>query len=131
MLILGPGNYPLFLPGAQALQALAAGNAVCVKPAPGASAPMLALADLLTARRPAGGRAADLLDEAAGPEASRAGFDYIVLTGSAETGAAVLRDAAETLTPDGDGALRRATPYSCCPAPTWRWSRPAWPMGCG
>ena len=40
-----------------------------------------------------------MLDEAAGPEASRAGFDYIVLTGSAETGVEVLRDAAETLTP--------------------------------
>ncbi len=98
VLILAPGNYPLFLPGAQVLQALAAGNAVCVKPAPGRSAPMLALADLL---RRAGlpDPVLQLLPEEAGPEASRAGFDYLVLTGSAQTGAEVARAAAETLTP--------------------------------
>lgn len=98
VLILGPGNYPLFLPGAQALQALAAGNAVCVKPAPGKSAPMLALADLL---RRAGlpDDVLQILPEHAGPEASRAGFDYVVLTGGVHTGLQVLRAAAETLTP--------------------------------
>ncbi|GAC1336610.1 MAG: aldehyde dehydrogenase family protein [Acetobacteraceae bacterium] len=98
VLILGPGNYPLFLPGAQALQALAAGNAVCVKPAPGTSGPMLALADLLTrAGLPDG--VLQVLDEDAGPAASRAGFDYIVLTGGAETGTQVLHAAADSLTP--------------------------------
>ncbi len=98
VLILAPGNYPLFLPGAQALQALAAGNAVCVKPAPRASAPMLALADLLRrAGLPEG--VMQVLDEAAGPDASRAGFDHIVLTGGAETGVRVLHAAADTLTP--------------------------------
>ena len=40
-----------------------------------------------------------LLDEGAGEAASRAGFDRIVLTGSAETGARVLAAAAEHLTP--------------------------------
>lgn len=35
ILIIGPGNYPLFLPGVQALQALVAGNGVFWKPAPG------------------------------------------------------------------------------------------------
>ena len=30
--IVGPGNYPLFLPGVQVLQALAAGNGVILKP---------------------------------------------------------------------------------------------------
>jgi len=98
VLILGPGNYPLFLPGAQALQGLAAGNAVCVKPAPGASAPMLALADLL--RR--AGLPQDVLhvlDEASGPAAVASGADFIVLTGGAETGRRVLHAAAETVTP--------------------------------
>ncbi|MDJ8954084.1 aldehyde dehydrogenase family protein, partial [Clostridium perfringens] len=33
--IIGPGNYPLFLPGVQALQALVAGNAVWIKPGVG------------------------------------------------------------------------------------------------
>jgi acyl-CoA reductase-like NAD-dependent aldehyde dehydrogenase len=35
VLILAPSNYPLFLAGVQAVQALVAGNAVLVKPAPG------------------------------------------------------------------------------------------------
>lgn len=35
VLLIGPGNYPLFLPGVQTIQALVAGNAVILKPAPG------------------------------------------------------------------------------------------------
>jgi len=98
VLILGPGNYPLFLPGAQALQALAAGNAVCVKAAPGCDAPMRALAALLhEAGLPDG--VFQILDPAAGEAAVRAGFDHIVLTGSAETGQRVMAAAAATLTP--------------------------------
>ena len=98
VLILGPGNYPLFLPGAQALQALAAGNAVAIKPAPGKSEPMHALAALLAqAGLPEG--LLTVLPEDAGPDAVRAGYDFIVLTGSAPTGVAVARVAAETLTP--------------------------------
>ena len=37
VLIIAPGNYPLFLSGVQTIQALVAGNAVLMKPAPGAS----------------------------------------------------------------------------------------------
>ena len=98
VLILAPGNYPLFLPGAQALQALAAGNAVAVKPAPGRAEPMHALAAILEqAGLP--DDTLQILAEDAGPAALRAGYDYVVLTGSAETGIAVARAAAETLTP--------------------------------
>ena len=98
VLVLAPGNYPLFLPGVHALQALAAGNAVCVKPAPGCAAPVQALAALLReAGLPDG--VLHLLDPAAGEAASHAGFDRIVLTGSAETGSRVLAAAAGTLTP--------------------------------
>ena len=98
VLVLAPGNYPLFLPGAQALQALAAGNAVCIKPAPGCMAPMQALAALLReAGLPDG--TLRLLEPLTGEDAVRAGFDRIVLTGSAETGARVLAAAADTLTP--------------------------------
>jgi acyl-CoA reductase-like NAD-dependent aldehyde dehydrogenase len=99
VLVLAPSNYPLFLPGAQILQALAAGNAVCVKPAPGCAAPMRALAALLAeAGLPEG--VLQVLDDsaAAGIAASHAGFDHIVLTGSAETGRRVLEAAAGTLT---------------------------------
>ncbi|MBB6428971.1 aldehyde dehydrogenase family protein [Algisphaera agarilytica] len=35
VLIIAPGNFPLFLPGVQVVQALAAGNRVWVKPSPG------------------------------------------------------------------------------------------------
>jgi len=100
VLILAPSNYPLMLPGVQILQALAAGNAVCAKPAPGGTEPLAALVGLLQeAGLPDGVLA--LLDEDAetGAAASRAGFDRIVLTGAAATGQAVLRAAAETLTP--------------------------------
>src|SRR3954454_5727821 len=38
VLVVGPRNYPLFLPAVHALQALAAGNAVLIKPAPGTRA---------------------------------------------------------------------------------------------
>ncbi|MBV9785580.1 MAG: aldehyde dehydrogenase family protein [Acidisphaera sp.] len=100
VLVLAPSNYPLFLPGAQILQALAAGNAVCVKPAAGGAAPLRALAALLhEAGLPDG--AFIVLDDsvATGAAASRAGFDRIVLTGSAATGRQVLAAAAATLTP--------------------------------
>ncbi len=98
VLILAPSNYPLLLPGVQALQALAAGNGVCVKPAPGCEAPMQALAGLLAEAGLPGGVLC-LLDPAAGEAATRAGFDRIVLTGSAETGGQVLAAAVSHLTP--------------------------------
>jgi acyl-CoA reductase-like NAD-dependent aldehyde dehydrogenase len=100
VLILAPSNFPLFLPGVQILQALVAGNAVCVKPAPGCAAPLQALASILAeAGLPDG--LLHVLDDsvATGVAASSAGFDRIVLTGSATTGRRVLLAAAETLTP--------------------------------
>jgi len=100
VLILGPANYPLLLAGVQALQALAAGNAVLWKPAPGTAVVAFALRTLLVES----GLHPELLtvldagvDSAT--EAVAAGVDYVVLTGSAETGKAVLRQLAETLTP--------------------------------
>ena len=98
ILILGPGNYPLFLPGAQALQALAAGNAVCLKPAPEGAAAAAAFAALL-AEAGLPPNTLQILPVGGGPAAVAAGYDRIVLTGSAETGAAVLAAAAPSLTP--------------------------------
>ena len=98
VLILAPGNYPLFLAGAQLLQALVAGNAVCLKPAPDGVAAASALAGLLArAGLPAG--VLQLLHPEQGPAAAEAGFDHIVLTGAAATGIRVLRAAAERLIP--------------------------------
>ncbi|MEN1680032.1 MAG: aldehyde dehydrogenase family protein [Planctomycetota bacterium] len=100
VLVIGAGNYPLYLAAVQTLQALVAGNAVLIKPAPGASAPMVRLRSVLTA---AGlpGDAVQVLDESAeaAQTAIAEGVDHIMLTGSAETGRAVLRAAAETITP--------------------------------
>ena len=100
VLIIGPGNYPLFLPGAQALQALAAGNAVLWKPAPGGASAGRALRALMVANglHPV---LLTVLDESteAAHAAMDAGVDKVVLTCSAATGRAVLRRLAEDLTP--------------------------------
>ncbi|PPQ35473.1 aldehyde dehydrogenase family protein [Rhodopila globiformis] len=100
VLILSPSNYPLFLPGAHILQALTAGNAVCAKPAPGCAEPLRRFAALLAeAGLPDG--LLTVLDESTetAAAATRAGFDKIVLTGSARTGRLVLQAAAPRLTP--------------------------------
>jgi acyl-CoA reductase-like NAD-dependent aldehyde dehydrogenase len=100
ILIVAPSNYPLFLPGVQIVQALVAGNAVLIKPAPGCVEPMRVMGELLEeAGLPAG--LCGLLDETveAGREAIAAGVDKLVLTGSAETGSRVLADLAPYLTP--------------------------------
>ncbi len=100
VLVIGPANYPLLLPGIQAVQALAAGNAVLVKPAPGSAGPIALLGGLLEeAGLPS--RLFTVLEDTA--EAARAaiaaGVDLVVLTGSSATGRAVLAQAAAHLTP--------------------------------
>lgn len=90
VLIIAPGNYPLFLAAVQTVQALAAGNAVVLKPAPGHTAPLAAFAALC---REAGlpQAALQLLDTspAAAEAAIDAGPNLVVFTGSSETGAKV------------------------------------------
>lgn len=100
VLLVGPGNYPLFLIATQALQALVAGNAVLLKPAPGWEVCCDRLVDALEgAGLPAG--LVWVLD--ADPQSVRSalevGIDKIVLTGGAAAGVAVLKLAAETITP--------------------------------
>jgi len=91
ILILAPFNYPLFLPGIQALQALAAGNAVIVKPGTGGGDVMLEMAKLLADA----GLPEHLFnvtgDSVESGVAALAGdIDKVVLTGSAATGTGVL-----------------------------------------
>ncbi len=100
VLIIGPGNYPLFLPGVQVLQALVAGNAVLLKPGLGGSAPARALLNLVVRA----GFPADLvylLPES--PETARAailaGPDKVLFTGSAATGEKILAQLAPQLIP--------------------------------
>ena len=110
VLIISPGNYPLLLPGVQALQALVGGNAVLVKPAPGSGESVSALAQLC---QDAGldPRLLCVLPEAveAGRAAIAAGVDEVFLTGSATTGQAVLADLAPQLPARNEEAGIRAT----------------------
>ncbi len=100
VLVIGPSNFPLFLPGVQTLQALAAGNAVTWKPGEGGAA----VAGLFAKTMREAGLPSGLLTVtgesiAASQAALAAGADKVVFTGSAEGGRSVLRELAETATP--------------------------------
>lgn len=100
ILIIGPGNYPLFLPGVQLVQALVAGNAVVLKPGKSGGGVMTLLREILVEA----GLHPDLLrllPEApeAGRAAIEAGPDKVVFTGSAEVGAEILRHLSPRLIP--------------------------------
>lgn len=100
VLIVAPSNYRLLLAGVQAAQALAAGNAALVKPAPGCAAPMAALAELLAqAGLPAGLFAVLGEDPACVEAALDAGVDRVAFTGSAETGRRIAAMLAPRLVP--------------------------------
>ncbi len=100
ILIIAPGNYPLFLPGVQTLQALAAGNAVIWKP--GSEGQPVAEVFLAGLERvglpPTLLRVTNDSSEAAITEIA-AHPDKIVFTGSSEAGRAVLRRAADMAIP--------------------------------
>ena len=100
VLVIGPGNYPLFLPAVHALHALVAGNAVLLKPAPGTREVALAFAALF-ARASLDPALLTILPESV--EAARYaiadGVDKVIFTGSSENGRDVLAALAETNTP--------------------------------
>lgn len=100
VLIVGPSNYPLFLPAVHALQALVAGNAVVIKPGRGGLPCMQIFCNSL---RQAG---FDLKlfrltgeDTVEVEAAINAGVDKVVLTGSSDTGKTVLGHLAQQGTP--------------------------------
>lgn len=100
VLLVGPSNYPLFLIGVQTLQALVAGNAVILKPGRQSAPVARAFAELTDeAGLPSG--LLTVLDESAEAAtiAIQSGVDKVVLTGSVQSGRAVLRTAAEHLIP--------------------------------
>ncbi|MEM6552204.1 MAG: aldehyde dehydrogenase family protein [Planctomycetota bacterium] len=126
VLVIGAGNYPLFLAGVQAMQGLVAGNAVVLKPGRAEGGGLVAAGWLERLWREAGlpegvltvigesveeveGWMGGGLTEGSGsatcppaePGAKGAGggVDKVVLTGSSATGRAVMRRCAETLTP--------------------------------
>jgi acyl-CoA reductase-like NAD-dependent aldehyde dehydrogenase len=97
ILIVAPANYPLFLPGVQALQALAAGNAVTWKPGR-SGAPIAQLFAEICTRA---GLPANLLRvteesiETVAEEIAHAKPAKIIFTGSARAGRAVQHLAAD------------------------------------
>lgn len=100
VLVIGPGNYPLFLPAVHALHALAAGNAVRLKPAPGTGHVAQAFARL-TFEAGLDPALLEILDDTktAAYEAIGEGADKVVFTGSSENGRSVLKQLAASNTP--------------------------------
>lgn len=100
VLIIGPGNYPLLLPGVQMIQALVAGNAVLLKPGVGGTAAARELYELV-AQAGFDSRLVALLPEvpAAASAAILARPDKVVFTGSAFTGEKILAQLAPQLVP--------------------------------
>ncbi|MEO7167730.1 MAG: aldehyde dehydrogenase family protein [Spartobacteria bacterium] len=101
ILIVGPRNYPLFLPAVQMLQAMVAGNAVLLKPAENCSAPVRWLAEQLFAADLVERDLLQLLPEppASAQQAVRAGVEKVIFTGSSENGRRLLALMAERNTP--------------------------------
>lgn len=100
VLIIGPGNYPLLLPGVQVVQALAAGNAVILKPGAG-GLPTARVLRRLVELAGIDVRLFGLLPESA--EAARLAIaarpNKVLFTGSAVVGEQVLYQLAPQLTP--------------------------------
>lgn len=100
VLILAAWNYPLLLAGVQMGQALAAGNSVLLKPAPGCEAASALLVDsFYHAGVPRSVLTLLNSDPQAAQDAIDSGVDLVVLTGGTRTGRSVMSRCAETLTP--------------------------------
>jgi acyl-CoA reductase-like NAD-dependent aldehyde dehydrogenase len=100
VLVIGPSNFPLFLPGVQAMQALVAGNTVTWKPGVGGGRVANLFADLmLKSGLPLG--VLTVTDESVeAAKSALAGLpDKVIFTGSSKSGESVLAGLAETATP--------------------------------
>lgn len=100
VLVIGPRNYPLFLPAVHALHALVAGNAVLLKPAPGTRGVAQHFARLaLAAGLPP--LLLEVLEETADAARDAIGFgvDKVVFTGSSQNGRSVLAQLSYTNAP--------------------------------
>ncbi len=100
VLILAAWNYPLLLPGVQIAQALAAGNHVWFKPAPGCEKIAAVLVSaFLRAGVPQTALSLLPSSPAAAQQRIDDGVDLVVLTGGSTSGRAVMTRCAQTLTP--------------------------------
>ncbi|MGE2713030.1 aldehyde dehydrogenase family protein [Mycolicibacterium litorale] len=100
--VISPWNYPLFAPVAPIASALAAGNAVVLKPSEHTTAVGSALVAAFHRSNP--GLPQEILSLATGFAAAGAGLitggaDKIAFTGSPSTGRTILKACAETMTP--------------------------------
>jgi acyl-CoA reductase-like NAD-dependent aldehyde dehydrogenase len=100
VLVIGPVNYPLSLPGVQILQAVVSGNAVLLKPGPGGTFAARVFLQLFEAAGLPEGLVT-LLSESIemASAAVSAGVDKVVFTGSASVGAEILAELAPQLIP--------------------------------
>ena len=99
--LLVPWNYPLFLCAGSALNALAAGNAVVMKPSPRAKETVAAFAEWLyqAGIPPELAPVLDSSDDAGRALVASPLINRIVFTGSSKTGRSVLMAAAQNLVP--------------------------------
>jgi len=98
--VIGPANYPLFLPAVQTLHALAAGNAVLLKPAPRTYPVASAFAELTLSAGLGRGLLAILPESVEAAQSAVAqGVDKVIFTGSSENGRDLQRQLAATSTP--------------------------------
>lgn len=111
ILVVGPGNYPLFLPAVHTLQALVAGNAVLWKPAPASAYVATQFVALLYAAGLDRSLVTVLPEQIqAVQHAINEGVDKVVFTGASANGRDLLAALAPTNTPaivelSGDDAV--------------------------
>ena len=101
VMVIGTWNYPLFLAGVQTIQAIAAGNAVLIKPGDGTTAVTKQFVEMLF-RSGISRHLIEVLPEEptmAQEAIDKGGVDKVVFTGSAETGRKVLAQLAKSNTP--------------------------------
>lgn len=100
VLVIGPANFPLFLPGVQALQALIAGNAVTWKPGLGGGRVARLVEKILQeSGLPRGVLAITGESVEAAQSALAQRPDKVIFTGSIESGRKVLHTLADHITP--------------------------------
>jgi aldehyde dehydrogenase (NAD+) len=99
VLVVGPWNYPFQLLFAPLVAALAAGNAVCLKPSEFAPATAQVVRELCASAFPEDHVTVALGDHLVSAHLVSQPFDHIIFTGSTDTGRKVAESAARNLTP--------------------------------
>ena len=100
VLVIGPSNFPLFIPGSHVLQALAAGNRVTWKPGVGGGTVAQLMASILEEAGLPNGVLAVTDESVQAAQSALAELpDKVIFTGSSKTSQSILTELAETSTP--------------------------------